>query len=86
MFGTPCEITGLQEVEVDLKEKASLSDLVAALRNQFPALDGSVIRTGTDRLFDNYGFNIKGRFYFDNGDVHLNDGDHVIIITVATGG
>lgn len=86
MFGLPHEVTRLREVEVSLKEPANLADLVAVLRREIPALDGRVIQTGEDRLLDNYGFNIKGQFYFDNGEVQLEDGDHVIIITIATGG
>ena len=86
MFGIPHEITGLREVEVSLNEKASLADLIATLRQEFPALDGRVIQPGKDRLIDSYGFNIKGQFYFDDGQVQLEDGDHVIIITIATGG
>lgn len=86
MFGMPHEITGLREVEVSLSEKASLADLIATLRQIVPALDGRVIQAGEDRLIDSYGFNFKGQFYFDDGQVQLDDGDHVIIITITTGG
>ena len=86
MFGVPRDVTGLREVEVSLEENASLSNLVDALRRAIPALDGRVIQAGADRLLDNYGFNIKGQFYFDNAEVQLEDGEHIIIITIATGG
>jgi len=86
LFGLPREITELREVEVELKDGANLGDVIAALRREIPALEGNVIRAREDRLIENYGFNINGRFYLNNEEVQLKDGDHIALLTLATGG
>ncbi len=86
LFGLPREITELREVEVGLKGGANLGDVIAALRRAIPTLEGRVIRAGEDRLIENYGFNINGRFYLNDEEVQLKDGDRIALLTLATGG
>jgi len=86
MFGLPREVTELREVEVELKDGASLGDVVAALRHGIPALEGHVIRAGENRLMEHCAFNINGRFYLDDRDIQLRDGDRILLLTLATGG
>ncbi len=86
MFGLPCEIAGRREVEVKVEDGASLGDVIAALRREVPALEGTVIRAGEDRLMERYIFNINGRFYFDNDQLKLRDGDRLRLLTLATAG
>ena len=86
MFGLSEEMTGRQKVEVELKDEASPRDVVAALRCEIPALEGPVIRCGEDRLVDLYGFYINGRFYTDDEEVQLKEGDRVVLLALARGG
>jgi len=86
MFGLPREVTELREVEVELKDGASLGDVVAALKREIPALEGHVICAGGDRLMEHYAFNINGRFYSEDGEVQIQDGDRILLLTLATGG
>ncbi len=86
LFGLPHEATKLPEVEVELKDGANLGDIIAALRRAIPTLEGNVIRAGEDRLIENYGFNINGRFYLNDEEVQLKDGDRIALLTLATGG
>jgi len=86
MFGLPHDITDLREVEVELEDGANLADIVAALRNKIPALEGPVIRTGEDRLVELYKFNVNGRFHFDDMDFQIQSGDRIALLTPATGG
>ena len=86
LFGLPHEITELQKVEVGLKDGANLGDAIAALRREIPALEGRVIRAGENRLMEHCAFNINGRFYLNDKDVQLQDGDRVSLLTLATGG
>jgi len=86
LFGLPSEITELQEVEVRLKDGASLGDVIAALRREIPALEGRVIRAGENRLMKHLAFNINGRFYLDDREVQLQNGDRILLLTLATGG
>ena len=81
MFGLSDEITGLRKVEVELRDGASLGALIAALRREIPALEGCVICDGEDRLTEYYAFNINGRFYFDDRELQIQDGDHVVLLT-----
>jgi len=86
IFGLPREITELREVEVELNDGAGMPEIIAALRNKIPTLEGPVIRPGEDRLVELYKFNVNGTFYFDGMDLHLRRGDRVALLTPATGG
>ena len=86
LFGLPHEITELHEVEVELKDGANLGDVIAALRREIPALEGRVIRAGENRLMEHCAFNINGRFYLDDREVQLQNGDRIRLLTLATGG
>ncbi|MBA7475474.1 hypothetical protein ES707_10845 [subsurface metagenome] len=86
LFGLPHEVTELREVEVELKDGANLGDVIAALRREIPALEGRVIRAGENRLMEHCAFNINGRFYLDDREIQLQDGDRIALLTLATGG
>ena len=86
MWGLPREVSGLAEVEVKVKDDASLRDVIAALKRQVPALEGSVICQGDDRLEDTCVFNIDGHFFLDDEELKLKDGDCLRLLTLATGG
>ena len=86
MYGLPREITEIREVEVELRDGASMAEVIAALREKVPALQGPVIRTGEDRLEELYKFNINGNFYFDGMDFQLHEGDRIALLVPMTGG
>ena len=86
LFGMSNEVAGLRSVEVELDDGASLEDVVAALRRKMPALEGSVIRPGEDRLTAHYTFNVNGRFHVDDYTVEIKPTDHVVLLTFALGG
>ncbi|MCJ7604809.1 MAG: MoaD/ThiS family protein [Dehalococcoidales bacterium] len=86
MYGLPYEITTLREVDVELNEGAGMAEVVGALREKAPSLEGPVIRTGLNRLEENYKFNINGTFYYDGQDFKLNPGDRIALLVPVTGG
>jgi len=86
LFGLPHEITGENKAEVELRDEASLTDIIAALRRKIPELEGLVIRAGEDRLTEYYAFNINGRFYIDDKGIRIRSGDNVALLALATGG
>jgi molybdopterin converting factor small subunit len=86
MFGLERAITPLREVEVELREGAGMEEVVAALREKIPALEGRVIRPGEDRLEELYKFNINGQFYFDGQEFQLRKEDRIALLVPATGG
>ena len=44
MYGLAREITELREVEVELREGATMPEVIAAMREKVPALEGPVLR------------------------------------------
>ena len=67
LFGMSNQLVGLRRVEVELDDGACLEDLVAALRRKIPALEGSVIRRGEDRLTNHVAAPIKFSEYMCSG-------------------
>ncbi len=86
LFGLPHGVTGEHKVEVELKDEASLTDVIAALRRAIPKLEGAVICAGEDKLTEHYAFNINGRFYIDDKEIRIRSGDRVGLLALATGG
>ncbi len=84
MFGLPYSISGIRDIKFELKNGAKLTDIVGALRHEVPALEGEVITPGNDFLMDGFTFNINGRFYVDDRDLTLKEGDQIILLTLAT--
>ena len=84
MFGLPYSISGIREINFELEDSAKLTDIVGALRREIPALEGEVVIQGNDFLVDGFTFNINGRFYVDDRDLVLEEGDHIILLTLAT--
>jgi hypothetical protein len=86
MWGLPREVSGLGDVEIQVKEDARLQDVIAALKRRIPALEGVVISKGQDRIEETCAFNINGCFYQNEENVQLKNGDCLKLLTVATGG
>jgi len=86
MYGLRREITEQREVEVELKDGATMAEVIAAMRAKIPSLEGQVIRQGEDRLVDQYKFNINGKFYFDGQDFNLHPTDRIALLVPMTGG
>jgi molybdopterin converting factor small subunit len=86
MYGLYHGITDLKEVELDLRDGATMAEVVAEMRKKIPALDGTVIRSGEDRLVELYKFNINGHFFFDGMDFELHPGDRIALLVPAMGG
>ena len=86
MYGLPYEITTLREVEVELEDGAGMAEVIAALKEKVPALEGPVFRPGENRLQELYKFNINGQLYFDGMDFQLHSGDRIALLVPVTGG
>ena len=86
MYGLRREITELREVEVELRDGATIAEVIAAMREKIPALEGPVFRKGEDRLVEQYKFNVNGKFYFDGQDFKLHEGDRIALLVPITGG
>ncbi len=86
MYGLRREITELREVEVELNDGAGMAEVIGALKEKVPSLEGPVIRRGENRLVEQYKFNVNGRFYFDGQDFQLHPGDRIALLVPMTGG
>jgi len=86
LYGLPRGIVNGHQVEVELKDEAGLTDVIAALRSKIPKLEGPVIRAGEDKLTEHYAFNINGRFYMDDKEIRVRSGDKVGLLALAAGG
>ena len=86
LFGLPQEVATEHEVKVELRDEASLTDVIVALRQKIPKLEGPVIDASKDKLTEDYVFNINGRFYTDDKEIRIRSGDHVALLTLPTGG
>jgi len=92
MYGLPSRTTERKSVELRLTERASLADVVAALRREVPSLEGEAIRPGEDRLSDGYLLNIHGRLHADHTEdklgheLSLRDGDRIALLPLSSGG
>jgi hypothetical protein len=86
MFGLPQQITNLHRIEVDINDEASIPELVIALRNTLPSMEGPVIIPGQARLNENYSFVINGEFQPNDSDIQIHNGDRVVLILLAVGG
>jgi molybdopterin converting factor small subunit len=86
MYGLMREITEQRQVEVELPEGATMPEVIAAMREKIPSLEGPVIRPGEDRLVSQFKFNLNGRFYFDGQDFQLKKGDRIALLVPMTGG
>jgi len=92
MYGLPGKTTERPGVEIRLKERAGLADVIAALRREVPSLEGEAIRSGEDRLADGYILNINGKLYADYGEIQgdgvlsLKDGDRIALLPLSSGG
>lgn len=86
MYGLPREVTEIRKVEVELNDEAGMAEVIAALREKVPSLEGPVFSVGENRLQEQYKFNINGQFYFDRMDFKLRPGDRIALLVPMTGG
>ena len=86
MYGLPYELTVERQIEVELPDDAGIADVIAAMREKIPALEGPVFRAGQDRLQEAYKFNINGNFFYDGMDFTLRPEDRIALLVPVTGG
>lgn len=86
IYGLPREIADVREVPVELNDGAGMAEVIAALREKVPALDGPVFQQGKDRLREFYKFNVNGTFYYAGQDFKLQKEDRIALLMPVTGG
>jgi molybdopterin converting factor small subunit len=86
LYGLPRELTTARQVEVDLNDGAGMAEVIGAIKEKLPALDGPVFRKGENRLAEQFKFNINGHFYFEGMNFQLHPGDRIALLVPMTGG
>jgi hypothetical protein len=86
MYGLPHNITQQNKIVVLVKDEASLKDIVAALKQKIPALEGQVIQREQDQLIENYTFIVNGQFQPGDGGYRIQQNDRIVLVLLATGG
>jgi hypothetical protein len=86
MYGIPPNITSQNKMVVELADKASLKDIVVALKHEIPPLEGPVIGQGQDRLIENYAFIVNGQSQPDDSNLPIQPNDRIVLVLLATGG
>jgi molybdopterin converting factor small subunit len=85
-YGLSRELTTLRQVEVELTDGAGMAEVIKAIREKVPALDGPVFKRGEDKLVEYYKFNINGKFYFQDMDFQLHPGDRIALLVPLAAG
>ena len=85
-YGLPREVTTVRQVEVELNDGAGMGEVITAIKEKVPSLDGHVFRAGENRLAEQFKFNINGQFYFEGMDFELHPGDRIALLVPMTGG
>ena len=81
-------ITGKSEVEIQLDANATVGDLIQSLSKTFPGLVGEIIDLDGKHLFASNVFSLKGEKIIPENevDIPLNEGDHLILLSLLSGG
>jgi molybdopterin converting factor small subunit len=85
-YGLSRELTTLRQVEVELSDGAGMAEVIGAIKEKVPALDGTVFKQGENILVEYYKFNINGKFYFQGMDFQLHPGDRIALLVPLAGG
>ena len=85
-FGLPRRLSGVKETTVQVKEDATLRDVVKALAGSFPAFLGSLIDPKTYDLEIPYFFNIDARFVPRSLEHHPKTGERLLLLFLEAGG
>jgi molybdopterin-guanine dinucleotide biosynthesis protein A len=86
LFGVARLLTKTREVALSLPHEAALSDVYTALADRYPILVGRVIAPDRCSLTGGYASNLNGLDFVRNGEVKINSGDRVFIISADAGG
>ena len=86
IYGVSPGITSLHRVEVELQGEPDTGNLLKGLKAVIPALDGTVIDSKSNELLEGYALNIDGQFYRHRINKKLAGGEHIVLLSLASGG
>jgi molybdopterin-guanine dinucleotide biosynthesis protein A len=86
LFGVARLLTKAGTVPLSLSNEATLSQVYAALADEYPVLVGRVITPDKHSLTSGYACNINGLDFVRTGSVKVNSGDKIFLISADAGG
>ena len=87
LFGNSQVLTGQKLIDLQfLKPQVDICDVIQALGQRFPMLDGKVLDFGTKSLLSSYALNLNGVGFKDAAQIELSDGDSILILPSQAGG
>ena len=86
LFGFPRSVAPEREVNFILADGATLTDVIANLRESVPSLVGFAIMPDEDRLVENFKFNHNGRLVYSDFSAEVSRGDHIALLIQVQGG
>jgi len=78
--------TEANSVAIEVRDNASISDVLGAIVEKIPTLDGHVIQSGINRLVETYGIYLNGRFINQDETYKITPDDRIVLILLAIGG
>jgi len=85
-FGLPRRLSGVKEVTVQVKEGASLRDVVVALTEMFPKFLDELVNPQTHDLQEPYFFNIDARHVPPSLEFQPTEGQRLLLLFLEAGG
>lgn len=86
LFGLARSIVGERALEVDLPGDATVTDALARLAADHPALVGRVIRPDGAGLTEGHILNLNGREFVEDAATAISPGDTLLILSNTAGG
>ena len=87
LFGNSQVLTGQKLIDLQfLKPQVDICDVIQALGQRFPMLDGKVLDFNTKSLLSSYALNLNGGGFKDAAQIELADGDSILILPSQAGG
>jgi len=86
LFGLARRLSGEKEVMLEIKDDATLRDVVIALAERFPSFLGQLVVPGTYELVEPYFFNFDGRRVAKSLDERPEEEGRLLLMFVEAGG
>ena len=85
LFGPARRLSGLKKIDVEVKDGATLRDVIDILAEKFPQLVDTVIQSGS-QLSAAYILNYNGKRTARSLDETPEEGDNLLLLPVDAGG
>ena len=73
-------------MEIAVPREGATRDVAAALAELCPEMVGRIVRDDRSGLQESYTFNLNGRTFVSEGQLHLEPGDTLLLFSSQAGG